>query len=352
VAGALPDVSLASPGLSGLSGLSGVALPAPGDGPGPPAGWADALAAEAQSGRAAAAQAAAAARQALDAARAAEADTRVLAGRQGRRAALLARRDELQAGAPERDALRQETDGARRAAEIAKVFDDAEQAEAHLASSRDAEAGARAAAAPAGLPDTAGAADFRAAEQQRREHIGQLMALREVAGQADAEDANAAAAAERAAARDRDTDAARQALADQQARLEDLTGRRDAAQRAATRLPAVQADAERQRAAAGDAAQLAEAGAGQRDLHSERETAREIANDLAERFSGRVVDIDPPIAHAWGDLMASAKRRGLALHVMDGFLAATAMIRRLTLATRNVKDFEPFGVPVFDPWNS
>ena len=37
VAGALPDVSLASPGLSGLSGLSGVALPAPGDGPGPPA---------------------------------------------------------------------------------------------------------------------------------------------------------------------------------------------------------------------------------------------------------------------------------------------------------------------------
>jgi len=278
VAGApLPGVSLAS------SGLSGAALPAPGDGPGPPVGWADALAAEAESGRTAAAQAAAAARQALDAARAAEADTRVLAGRQGRRAALLARGDELQAGAPERDALRRETDGARRAAEIAKVFDDAEQAEAHLATSRDAEAGARAAAAPAGLPDTAGAADFRAAEQQRREHIGQLTALREVAGQADAEDANAAAAAERAAARARDIDVARQALADQQARLEDLTGRRDAAQRAATRLPAVQADAERQRAAAGDAAQLAEARAGQRDLHSERETAREIANDLAER---------------------------------------------------------------------
>ena len=121
------------------------------------------------------------------------------------------------------------------------------------------------------------------AEQQRREHIGQLMALREVAGQANAEDANAAAAAHRAAARARDIDAARQALADQQARLEDLTGQRDAAQRAATRLPAVQADAERQRAAASDAAQLAEAGAGQCDLHSERETAREIANDLAER---------------------------------------------------------------------
>ena len=77
-----------------------------------------------------------------------------------------------------------------------------------------------------------------------------------------------------------------------------------------------------------------------------------FANDLAERFSGRVVDIDPLIANAWGDLMAAAKRRGMALHVMDGFLAATAMTRRLTVATRNVKDFAPLGVPVFDPWNS
>ncbi len=77
-----------------------------------------------------------------------------------------------------------------------------------------------------------------------------------------------------------------------------------------------------------------------------------LANDLAERFSGRVVDIDRRIANAWGDLMASAKRRGLALHVMDGFLAATAMTRGLTLATRNVKDFAPLGVPVLDPWNS
>ncbi len=262
----------------------------PGDGPGPPGdgsglspGWADALAAEAESTRAAATRAAAAARQALDAARSAEASTQVLAGRQGRRAVLLARRAELRAGAPERDALRRETDAARRAAEIANVFDNAEHAETLLVTLRDAEAGARAAVAPAGLPDTAGAPDFRAAEQQRREHIGQLMALREVAGQADAEDANAAAADDRAAARARDIDAARQALADQQARLEDLTGRRDAAQRAATRLPAVQADAERQRAAASDAAQLAEACAGRRDLHSERETAREIANDLAER---------------------------------------------------------------------
>ena len=77
-----------------------------------------------------------------------------------------------------------------------------------------------------------------------------------------------------------------------------------------------------------------------------------LANDLVERFSGRIVDIDRPIADCWGELMASAKRRGLALHVMDGFLAATAAVRQLTLATRNVKDFAPFGVPLYDPWTS
>ena len=88
------------------------------------------------------------------------------------------------------------------------------------------------------------------------------------------------------------------------------------------------------------------------DGKPKRALAAWLASDLAERFSGRVLDIDPPIANAWGDMMASAQRHGLALHVMDGFLAATAITRRLTLATRNVKDFAPLGVPVFDPWNS
>jgi hypothetical protein len=77
-----------------------------------------------------------------------------------------------------------------------------------------------------------------------------------------------------------------------------------------------------------------------------------LTNDLAERFAGRIVDIDRQIADCWGELMASAKRRGLALHVMDGFLAATAVARQLTLVTRNVRDFESFDVPVFDPWRS
>jgi predicted nucleic acid-binding protein len=49
--------------------------------------------------------------------------------------------------------------------------------------------------------------------------------------------------------------------------------------------------------------------------------------------------------------MAQSRRSGVALSVMDGFFAATALAKDLTLVTRNVKDFTPFGVPLFNPWD-
>lgn len=75
-----------------------------------------------------------------------------------------------------------------------------------------------------------------------------------------------------------------------------------------------------------------------------------ISNDLPNRFAARIVPIDAQIAEQWGDLMAATRRQGLALSVMDGFLAATALVSGLIVATRNTKDFAPVGIPVFNPW--
>ncbi len=36
--------------------------------------------------------------------------------------------------------------------------------------------------------------------------------------------------------------------------------------------------------------------------------------------------------------------------IEDAMLAATARIHRLTVVTRNTRDFKTFGVPVFDPF--
>ncbi|WP_425309963.1 type II toxin-antitoxin system VapC family toxin [Ammonicoccus fulvus] len=51
-------------------------------------------------------------------------------------------------------------------------------------------------------------------------------------------------------------------------------------------------------------------------------------------------------------------RLAAALHVpdprpeRDAYIAATALVHGLTVATRNVADFSPMGVPVLNPWAS
>ncbi len=34
----------------------------------------------------------------------------------------------------------------------------------------------------------------------------------------------------------------------------------------------------------------------------------------------------------------------------DALIAATALVHGMTVVTRDVKDFEPMGVPVLNPW--
>lgn len=62
-------------------------------------------------------------------------------------------------------------------------------------------------------------------------------------------------------------------------------------------------------------------------------------------FRGRIIPVDAAVA-----------QRCAALHVpdprpqRDSLIAATALVHRLTVVTRNVRDFEPMGVPLINPW--
>ena len=66
--------------------------------------------------------------------------------------------------------------------------------------------------------------------------------------------------------------------------------------------------------------------------------------------SGRVLPVTLSIAEQWGELEGERQMQGRPLNTADGLIAATALEHGLTLATRNVRDFEGLGVPIINPW--
>jgi toxin FitB len=64
-------------------------------------------------------------------------------------------------------------------------------------------------------------------------------------------------------------------------------------------------------------------------------------------FAGRILAIDTAVA-----------QRCAALHVpnprsdRDAIIAATALVHGMTVATRNVKHFQPMGIAIVDPWQA
>jgi predicted nucleic acid-binding protein len=72
--------------------------------------------------------------------------------------------------------------------------------------------------------------------------------------------------------------------------------------------------------------------------------------DIRSWFAGRILPVTESIAELWGRLSASSKQRGVALAVVDGVIAATALQHDLILVTRNVRDCAGLGVELYNPW--
>jgi toxin FitB len=66
---------------------------------------------------------------------------------------------------------------------------------------------------------------------------------------------------------------------------------------------------------------------------------------VLQAFDGRIIPVDTPVA-----------QRGAALHLpqtrpwADALIAATALVHRMTVVTRNVGDFQTTGAVVLNPW--
>ena len=75
-----------------------------------------------------------------------------------------------------------------------------------------------------------------------------------------------------------------------------------------------------------------------------------LEQDLAERFAGRVLEVDTETAARWGIVSGEAELKGTRIPVLDGLIAATAYTKGMTLVTRDTDHMRATGVSLLDPW--
>ena len=87
-------------------------------------------------------------------------------------------------------------------------------------------------------------------------------------------------------------------------------------------------------------------------IEKQRSVAPDFAAELTQwltlmelQFAPFILPVTPAIAKLWGRLCVQTGNKGI-----DNLIAATALCHNLTVVTRNVKDFQPAGVRVFDPF--
>jgi hypothetical protein len=80
------------------------------------------------------------------------------------------------------------------------------------------------------------------------------------------------------------------------------------------------------------------------------ERERLFASLLARSIGDRIFGFDHLAADAYGELAASRERGGRPLLGFDGLIAAIALSRGASVATRDTSGFAGCGIPVLNPW--
>ena len=77
---------------------------------------------------------------------------------------------------------------------------------------------------------------------------------------------------------------------------------------------------------------------------------RSLERRVVPLFTGRILPFDAAASEAYAEIMALARAEGKAIGKADGYIAATAAINGLIVATRDTLPFEAAGLTVINPW--
>ena len=75
-----------------------------------------------------------------------------------------------------------------------------------------------------------------------------------------------------------------------------------------------------------------------------------MLTSIISTYADRILALDRPAAESAARLRAQARRMGRPLDLGDALIAGIAQSNVLTIATRNVRDFDYVEVAVFSPW--
>ena len=83
-----------------------------------------------------------------------------------------------------------------------------------------------------------------------------------------------------------------------------------------------------------------------------RDDLRQVLSDFITEFEDRILSLERVEAEWAARLRAAAHRSGRVLHLGDALIGGTAKVHGLSVATRNVRDFDGLDVNVANPWQT
>lgn len=84
---------------------------------------------------------------------------------------------------------------------------------------------------------------------------------------------------------------------------------------------------------------------------SKRSLLAEQIERVLTDFEDRILTFDADAAFIYGELAGPMVARKMKVEALDVQLAAISLVHGATLATRNIKHFTDFGVPLVNPWD-